>query len=597
MTFMHERAVTPDAGTRAHVAGGQVSGLLARKVVDRLPSAGDPLTAAVCNSPGAAFGHDLSHDLSHVRVHHDGYAADTARVFGARALTAGQHVLLGAGTSGATTDRVLAHEVGHAASQARTGDPVVQLDAIDQVQDLLSYGVLDWAVTDSEAMESLALLNALPDAQLTAGLARLESKYVDRLLDNLPDAARSGPGYQRIVQALGASRTAGQAVEDLSYGLFDLAVTDSDVIGVYNTLVNLQPAQQETFLVALEKAERFGRLVSNSNGGHLSLYLHPWMKTLTPGRLTPDQQKLLRTVVDNTSDLATITLAAQVRFNVTVGPSTVPERTPTPWDAGQLKRTYLVLDQLPEAHTATNRELVKLSQYTRPAAGGLETGAYYAGELTINAQGSADAYTIRHETGHSVDANIGWSSGPEPAKPERGGWHTYYATHAATATDMIADAKSGIAGLTAPQQADVIAEIATSMTNRSTTGQLARVRARPWYVGLAAPVKTAVTDDPTFEAVDVGLKTPWYQAADGGTHLDTHIYQESYTPTWVRYEHQARNRKVSDYQFRSPGEWFADTYAWYYEPDSRGKGMKLNDKDPDTKAWFDTHVDPIVGTR
>ncbi|MCD5341561.1 hypothetical protein LR392_04875 [Arthrobacter sp. AK04] len=473
----------------------------------------------------------------------------------------------------------------------------MQLDAIDQVQDLLSYGVLDWAVTDSEAMESLALLNALPDAQLTSGLARLENKFLNRLLDNLPDAARSGPGYQRVVQAFGAARAAGTAVSDLGYGLFDWVVTVSDVIGAYNTLVNLKPTQQETFLLGLEKAERFGRLVSNSNGGHLSLYLHPWMKTLIPGGLTRAQQKLLRTVVGNTSDLATITLAVQVRFNMTVGPATVPGRNPTPWDAGQLKRTYLVLDKLPEAHTATNRELVKLGQYTRPAGDG-EQGAYYDGELAINVKGAADADTIRHETGHSVDARIGWSRGREPANPKRGGWLTYPA-HAAAAKDMIADAKSGIAGLPAPQQADVVAEIATSMTNRSTTGQLARIKSKPWWAGLTATVKGHVIGDPTFEAVGVGLEKPWFQAADGGTHLGTHIYQESYTPIWVRYEHQARRpeRKLSDYQFRDAGEWFAETYAWYYAPDSRDKGMKLNDKDPDTKAWFDTNVDPIVGTR
>ncbi|MGM9474530.1 eCIS core domain-containing protein [Pseudarthrobacter sp. YS3] len=591
MTLMRERPVTVDVD--AHVAGGHVSGFLARKVVDRLPSAGEPLTAAARTFLGAASGHDLSH----VRVHRDEYAADTARAFGARALTAGQHVLIGAGAS---TDRVLAHEVGHAVSQARAGDPVVQLDAIDQIQDLLSYGVLDWAVTDSEAMESLALLNALPDAQLTAGLARLENKFLNRLLDNLPDAARSGPGYQRVVQALGPARAAGTAVSDLGYGLFDWAVTDTEVTRVYNTFVNLKSDQQEAFLMRLNGVGRLARLVSNSSAGHLSLYLHPWIRTLTAGGLTPDQQKLLRTVVANTFDLVTLMMAAKVRFNMTTGPTSVPGRTPSRWDAGQLRSTYLVLDQLPEAHTATNRELVRLGQFTQPAAGNLITAGVYSAsrrELAINAQGSADANTIRHETGHSVDQNIGWSTGLEPGKPERGGWHTY-PTHAAAATDMIADAKSGIASLAAPQQADVVAEIATSMTSRSTTGQVARVRARPWYAGLAAPVKTAVTDDPTFEAVGVGLQMPWYRE-DGGTHLGTHIYQESYTPIWVRYEHQARRpeRKLTDYQFRDAGEWFAETYAWYYEPDSRGKGMKLNDKDPDTKSWFDTNVDPIVGTR
>ncbi|HQR28703.1 MAG TPA: DUF4157 domain-containing protein, partial [Nocardioides sp.] len=569
------------------------SALLARQVVRRLPSAGVPLPDAT----RAAYA-DAGHDLSHVRVHRDAYAADTARAFGARALTSGSHVLLGAGQTGAAADRVLVHEVGHAVAQRRTGEPVVQLDAIDTVRDLLSYGVLDWAVTDSESMEALALLAALPDAQLTAGLARLESKYVDRLLDNLPGAARSGPGYQRVVQALGVSRTVGSAVSNLSYGLFDWAVTDTDVLGVYNTFVNLAPAQQEPFLMALQKAGRFGRLVSNSSAGHLSLYLHPWIRGLTPGGLTPDQRTLLHTVVENTDDLTTLTLATQTRFNMRVGPTTQTGRTPVPWDATQLQRTYLTLDQLPEAHTATNRELTGLGQFSQPASGNLITAGVYQGskrELAINVKGGADADTIRHETGHAVDRRIGYSTGPEPAKPERGGWLTY-ATHAAAATDMVADASAGIAGLTAPQQTDVVNELATSMANRSVTGQVARVKARPWWAALPAAVKSSVTDDPSFEAVGVGLAKPWYRP-DGGTHLGSHIYQESYPPTWVRYEHQARARKLTDYQFRDEGEWFAECYAWYYTPDSRGKGMRLNDKDTDTKQWFDANVDPVVGTR
>ncbi len=587
------RTATLDTDSRAHVAGGSASPLLARQVVRRLPTAGEPLTAAT----RAAYA-DAGHDLTHVRVHRDVYAADTTRAFGARALTSGSHVLLGAGQTGAAAERVLAHEVGHAVAQGRTGEPVVQLDAIDKVQDLMSYGVLDWAVTDSEAMEALALLNALSDAQLTAGLARLESKYVDRLLDNLPDAARSGPGYQRVVQALGVSRTVGTAVSNLSYGLFDWAVTDSDVLGVYNTFANLAPAQQEPFLLALEKADRFRRLISNSSAGHLSLYIHPWINRLTPGGLTQDQRTLMHTLVENTDDLPTLTLATQTRFNMRVGPTTQTGRTPVPWDATQLQRTYLTLDQLPEAHTATNRELTGLGQFSQPASGNLITAGVYQGskrELAINVKGDADADTIRHETGHSVDRRIGYSTGPEPAKPERGGWLTYV-THAAAATDLVADASAGIAGLTAPQQADVVSELATSMANRSVAGQVTRVRARPWWAGLTDAVRKSVTDDPSFEAVGVGLEKPWYRA-DGGTHLGNHIYQESYTPTWVRYEHQARARKLTDYQFRDEGEWFAECYAWYYSPDSRGKGMRLNDKDANTKQWFDTFVDPIVGTR
>jgi len=590
-TVAHARPTREDAG---HVAGGRASGLLARRVIEGLPTAGAALPAR----SGAALGEAYGRDLSAVRVHSDAYSADTARRFGARALTVGDNVLLG-DTRAASSEAVLAHEVGHAVAQARSGERVVQLDAIDDVQGLLSYGVLDWAVTDAEATQALAILNALPDAALTAGMTRLGEKYVGRLLDNLPDVARSGPAYQRVVQAAGPVRTLANAVSDLNYGLFDWAVTDTDVARVYNTFTNLQPAQQEGFLVGLSTANRLGRLIANSNAGHLSLYLHPWMNTMTRGRLTPNQLTVFRTIVRETDDLPTLTLAAAIRFDMTVGPSTIPGRAPVPWGAGSLRETYLTLEQLPEAHTARNASLRSITQFSAPWTNGTITAGVYSGarrELTINATPTGDKPgTIRHETGHSVDRQIGYSTGPEPAKPERGGWVTH-ATHAAAATYRIADAAAGIAALTAPQQADVVADIATSMAARTTAGMVARVQARPWYAPLTAPAKAAVTSDPTFNAVTVGLAQPWFKP-NGGTPLGLHMHQESYTPTWVRYDVAARARLLTAYQFRDEGEWFAEAYDFYYTPDSRGKGARLNAVDPNTKAWFDANVDPVAASR
>jgi hypothetical protein len=376
-------------------------------------------------------------------------------------------------------------------------------------------------------------------------------------------------------------------------------VTDSDIIGVYNTFVNLQPAQQDSFLMALEKEERFGRLISNSSAGHLSLYIHPWINRLSRGHLREDQRTLMRTIVRETDNLPTLLLAAQVRFDMTVGPTIQPARTAVPWKADILRRTYLALNDLPEEHTAGNKELTGLGQFTEADAadGWTVRGVYLRGakELAINTNlGDDPERTMRHETGHAVDYKIGWRASAEPGTSKRGGWKTYTSQPYA-AIDMVADAAAAISGLTARQQADVVADIAASMVNRTTTGLMTRVRARPWYAGLTAPVQRAVIDDPTFNAVTVGLTEPWKKEDGGGMHLGIHIYQEGYTPNWVRYEHAARARRVSEYQFSKPGEWFAEAYAWYYAPDDRGIGMKLNDKDPDTKQWFDANVDEKAG--
>lgn len=90
---------------------------------------------------------------------------------------------------------------------------------------------------------------------------------------------------------------------------------------------------------------------------------------------------------------------------------------------------------------------------------------------------------------------------------------------------------------------------------------------------------------------------PWYKYPnDGGVPLGGRIYQEAYTNDWWSYQQDTRTRKVSIYQFRAPGEWFAEAYAAYYEP-SANKGDFLARVDATTKAWFDANVDPDGGTK
>jgi hypothetical protein len=577
-----------------------------------LGGAGARLPAGLREDMEQRFGRDFTR----VRLHSGAAAEQSARDVYAKAYTVGSDIVFGAGRFAPETlegRRLIAHELTHVVQQSglageSSSGLLLQRDAIDDARGKLSYGLTDWAITDADAMEALASLATIPPATLGAQLKRLGTKYLTRLLDNLPDAAKSGEIYKRVIEAAGPAGVMPYAKEQLSYGLFDWAITDAEVTRVFNTFTNLPGPAQEQFLLDLDNAGRLGRLISNSNAGHHGLYIRPWIATLTRGALTPNQRTILRTIVAKSGNgaLATITLAAETRFDVAVGRTTIAGRTPVDWDAEHLRKTYLALDHLPEAHVAKNKELLRFGQFTKASVtkGGSTTlveGVYNAGkkELAINIEAGGDIEdSIIHETGHAVDQEMGWSTGPEPALPKRGGWKSYAKDYNTCATEMVDDSAAGIkTKLTAPQQTAVVAEMATSMTNQSATGMEARIKALPWFAPLRAPDKTAVMGDPALRAIGVGLNSPWFNATDGGIHLTDHIYQESYPLDWVRYRHEARSRMLTQYQFRDPGEWFAEAYAFYYLPDPRGKGAKLNDKDPDTKAYFDASVDTRAPTR
>jgi hypothetical protein len=60
--------------------------------------------------------------------------------------------------------------------------------------------------------------------------------------------------------------------------------------------------------------------------------------------------------------------------------------------------------------------------------------------------------------------------------------------------------------------------------------------------------------------------TPWYNQGkcDIITMDDGRIYQESYEGTWVSYPAAERKKGMTGYQFRAPGEWFAELFAAYH---------------------------------
>lgn len=553
---------------------------------------------------------NIGYDFSKVRVHTGSAAEKSARDINAHAYTVGNNIVFSKGQTAFGTSegkRLLAHELTHTVQQSMGNQNLtLQRDVIDDVRDNLSYSFIDWAVTDSEAMESLALLGSIDPVVFPAEIARLGPKYVTRLLDNLPDAAKTGEVYERLITTIGAAGVAGHAIDQLSYGLFDWAITDADVTRVFNVFTNLPEAQREKFLTELNASGYLDRLIDNSTSAHHSLHIRPWIKKLVPTALTVKQKNIMRVMVENTEEIETLKLLTETRFNIKVGPTTIPGRTPADWTASNMSTVYLVLDKLPDAHVANNKRLLRLGQFEQASKTvgdtTITTGGVYSSkknELALNTKATGDIKdTIRHETGHSVDKEMGWRTGPEPAKPSRGGWKSYKKDHKTCATEMVDDSNGGIkSDATEAQRKDVITKMTGAISSRTVKTLKKDIKNLPWYAGLEGKKKKSIVSDKSIKAIGVGLEAPWFNATDGGVHLGHHVYQESYTPRWVRYRHEARSRLVSKYQFRAPGEWFAECYDRYYEPDDRGLGAKLNDVDPSTKTYFDTKVNTRAKSR
>jgi len=56
----------------------------------------------------------------------------------------------------------------------------------------------------------------------------------------------------------------------------------------------------------------------------------------------------------------------------------------------------------------------------------------------------------------------------------------------------------------------------------------------------------------------------WYDNAASMAHrIGDRIYQRPYPDEWVSYKAEARQRGLTGFQFKAPGEWFAELYAGY----------------------------------
>lgn len=168
----------------------------------------------------------FGYDFGDVRVHTDAYADKVSRQLGAEAFTVGRDVYFGRGRynpSRSSGKRLLAHELTHVVQQKSsniknkiesgqlvagsyqsekanirylTGKSKLLQRSVSsdypQIKSNLSYGLLDWAITDNEAREVLRMLEDLSDEDLIDTYFQMETDGLwSRLQSNIPDNEQS----------------------------------------------------------------------------------------------------------------------------------------------------------------------------------------------------------------------------------------------------------------------------------------------------------------------------------------------------------------------------------------------------------------------
>src|SRR5262249_44637875 len=140
-----------------------------------LPAGGGrPLSASTRAFMEPRFGQDFTGVRLHTGPDADRFAAGIS----ARAFTHGYDVYLRQGES-EQDHRLMAHELTHVVQQrgGAAAVPVVQravTPELDQIEDLLSYGLFDWVIADAEAERALAILKTLPRFQQAAFFASVK---------------------------------------------------------------------------------------------------------------------------------------------------------------------------------------------------------------------------------------------------------------------------------------------------------------------------------------------------------------------------------------------------------------------------------------
>jgi len=251
-----------------------------------------------------------------------------------------------------------------------------------------------------------------------------------------------------------------------------------------------------------------------------------------------------------------------------------------------LKRVYELLSKVPASHAKDNPKLKEIVRFTADKGG----GAYGDGKVYLYC-GRADKtqpyqlakpselptvdddckpkddkkpdyfdFATLHEVGHAVDDKNGFMA-KNMSGDAYGGWKTTNIEDLAkVAAKEFGYDEDYIKSKLSDEDPNPPAPPA-GRTPKS--WQAAQAKADTWCAGIR-----------------VGKGLWWDGAKSIALAIGDTVYQESYKGQWVSYNLAARKKGISGYQFRAPGEWFAELYAAY-------QSGKLKDSHPSI-PWLKT---------
>jgi hypothetical protein len=452
--------------------------------------------------------------------------------------------------------------------------------------------ILAGDVGEKEAVKAIRIVRQVRRKKIGEVIDGVGRASFYKMIDHLPQRSRDTATFTYILRAMGPGALEEYVERKLSYSILDLdlIVTPHEASIVGGVLRRLEPAARQDLF------DRMGR----------------------------SQQKILFDMLPDAS-IFTMKMVLKLRFGITFQKNKTPhdgkpkkEDKGVEWEAGGLRRLWNVLEPLPPHHVQGNEALDFMERYQGANKEGWIAGFYWedvgpgygrdeaalayrpediaTSTMEDGAAKGANAFdhVARHEVGHAVDSAGGFSDNYCYDNAAGGFWQDEDTD--TMAADLVAASGEEISSWSdAGQKTKIISTLQKFVTTKQQIKKAKIEKALKKIDGLTDEDVEKIMKDKAIKALKAGRSDPWEQD-DGGVALNGRIYQESYEEWWTSYRAEARDRKVSNYQFRAPPEWFAEAYAVYYQP-GKPRGELLEGHDKATKKFFDSKVHTLERTR